>query len=155
MTAHPHYSSASLEQQSDPRPLSGVTRLVSAEAATDYARRNVSQATAGASADSRITEHVEVVVSDQGLPLHLWWRERGYDVVAEPLRWFARRRWWTEEIRAERGRAGLVSQEVWRIQVQDPLTAERITVDVGRSLPADRWRLLRIHENPQEPEAVE
>ncbi|TLP98003.1 hypothetical protein FEF26_06720 [Nesterenkonia salmonea] len=102
-----------------------------------------------------MTEHVEVVVSDQGLPLHLWWRERGYDVVAEPLRWFARRRWWTEEIRAERGRAGLVSQEVWRIQVQDPLTAERITVDVGRSLPADRWRLLRIHENPQEPEAVE
>lgn len=102
-----------------------------------------------------LTEAVEVVTDDQGYPVHLWWQNRGYDVVAEPVRWFDRRRWWVEEARAERGRAGLVSQEIWRIQIQDPRTASRSTVDVGRSLPADRWRLLRIHEAPTEPEEVE
>jgi hypothetical protein len=154
MTAHPHYSPApfGLRQRSGSSP--GVTRLVSVETAAAYARRRTSEDTIG-SPQGQLTEHVEVVVSERGLPLHLWWRERGYDVIAEPLRWFARRRWWAEDSRAERGRAGLVSQEVWRIQIQDPLTAERTTVDLGRTLPAERWRLLRIHESPQEPEAVE
>lgn len=154
MTAHPHCSPSSEPSLDNAESTFGVTRLVPAETAVNYARRP-NFGSPPSAADSRITEHVDVVVSDQGLPLHLWWRDRSYDVVAEPLRWFARRRWWTEEARAERGRPGLVSQEVWRIQVQEPLTAEKTTVDLGRILPADRWRVLRIHETFQDPEPVE
>lgn len=104
---------------------------------------------------ARLTEAVEVVTDDQDRPVHLWWQNRGYDVVAEPSRWFTRRRWWLEESRAERGRAGLVSQEIWRIQIQDPQNASRRTVDLGRSLPTDRWRMLRVHDDPAESEEVE
>lgn len=154
MTAHPQYCPESPWPQPGPARSSGVTRLVPAETAAAYARAKTPGG-APETSHRRITESVEVVMSEQGLPVHLWWRDSGYDVVADPVRWFARRRWWTEEARAERGRAGLVSQEVWRIQVQNPRTAEKVTVDLGRSLPADRWRVLRIHENPSEPEALE
>ncbi|WP_243728979.1 hypothetical protein [Nesterenkonia sphaerica] len=154
MTAHLHSPSAPLELRQRFGSPPTVTRLVSAETAAAYAQRRSSEEVTEPSAE-RITEHVDVVLSERGLPVHLWWRERGYDVIAEPLRWFARRRWWAEDARAERGRAGLVSQEVWRIQIQDPCTAERSTVDLGRSVPAERWRLLRIHASPQETEAVE
>jgi hypothetical protein len=96
------------------------------------------------------SDPVEVVLSTAGLPLRLLWHGRRYTLGAEPLRWYERRDWWVEEDRAERGHgAGLVDQEMWRVQARcdGPGTpCELRTFDLVRYLPGDRWRIIKIHD---------
>lgn len=146
---------------------SGVTRLVPAAAAARYAEKhsNTSSAPSGPTDHSPLTQAVDVTTDPEGRPVAVRWDRHSYAVVAEPVRWFARRRWWLEESRAERGREGLVAQEVWRVQLEDdrpgflrlnsPQTQTHCTVDLSKAMPSGRWRLLRIHETPAEPELVE
>ena len=52
------------------------------------------------------TESIEVARATDGMPLRVKWRGRDYRLVAEPQRWFERRKWWDENLR--RFRAALV-----------------------------------------------
>ncbi|MET1034208.1 DUF6504 family protein [Arthrobacter halodurans] len=93
------------------------------------------------------TQSVEVDCSAAGLPLRLRWQGREYRVSAEPVRWFERRKWWAEEVRAERGRGpGLVDHEIWRLQVRLAGRGPLVTFDVSRQTETGRWRLIRIHD---------
>lgn len=140
--------------------LPGVARLVPPKTARDLAvarrrteerraaeQRPVEQSPASAAA-SPLTEALAVECDDDGVPRRLSWRERRHVVVAEPVRWFERRRWWDEESRVERGRgAGVVDHEIWRLQVrlEAAAGAEARTLDLSRHVGSGRWRLLRVH----------
>jgi hypothetical protein len=119
------------------------------------------------------SEGVEVDCSPSGQPVKLEWAGRTYIVCAEPIRWYERRQWWTEESRAPLGSGpGLVDHEIWRVQVKpadqrepqqpdpqlrdpqqpDPNSGQEfLTLDLTRNAGSGRWRLLRIHDalNPR------
>lgn len=93
------------------------------------------------------TQSVDVECSTAGLPLRLRWQGREYRIAADPVRWFERRKWWAEEIRAERGRGpGLVDHEIWRLQARLAGRGPLLTFDVSRDVENGRWRLIRIHD---------
>ncbi|WP_445154236.1 DUF6504 family protein [Arthrobacter sp. Hor0625] len=94
------------------------------------------------------SESVDVDCTPAGQPRSLEWAGRHYDVCAEPVRWFERRQWWVEEMRAPLGGgAGLVDHEIWRIQVRGAGHPEqKLTLDLSRHTGSGRWRLLRIHD---------
>jgi hypothetical protein len=100
------------------------------------------------------SQSVDVECTADGEPQRLLWAGRSYAVCAEPVRWYERRQWWTEESRAPLGSGpGLVDHEIWRVQVlpvhpaygvQEP--EEPLTLDLTRHIQSGRWRLLRIHD---------
>ncbi|HEU4666589.1 MAG TPA: DUF6504 family protein [Arthrobacter sp.] len=100
------------------------------------------------------SQSVDVECTADGEPKRLLWAGRSYAVCAEPVRWYERRQWWTEESRAPLGSGpGLVDHEIWRVQVlpahpargvQEP--EEPLTLDLTRHIQSGRWRLLRIHD---------
>lgn len=95
------------------------------------------------------TQSIAVQCSADGVPLRLEWEGRLYVIAADPVRWYERRKWWTEERRAERGRgAGLVDHEVWRVQVrlEKARNAPLLTLDLSHHVDSGRWRLVRIHD---------
>lgn len=93
------------------------------------------------------TQSVDVECSTAGLPLRLRWQGREYRVSADPVRWFERRKWWAEEVRAERGRGpGLVDHEIWRLQVRLAGRGPLLTFEVSCDVETGRWRLIRIHD---------
>ncbi len=93
------------------------------------------------------SDSVEVACSPSGQPLQLVWQNRTYKIAAEPLRWYERRKWWEEELRAERGRgAGLVDHEIWRVQARINDRSELRTLDIVHQVDTGRWRLLKIHD---------
>lgn len=147
-----------------------VTRLVSAASAAHYARSSPTdvapeEITSIAGERQPLTEGVDVTTDISGRPVRIQWRGRSYTVLKDPLRWFARRRWWLEAHRAERGRPGLVAEEIWRVQLEDEQNTRPLlgssqygmpcTVDLGKSRSSGQWRILRFHELPAPPEAVE
>ena len=93
---------------------------------------------------------LEVECDEQDRPARVLLDRRWHRLTEEPLRWFERRRWWLEEPRAERGRAGLVDHEIWRVHlVPDPHEGESVrTFDLSRHTGSGRWRLLRDHSRP-------
>ncbi|MER2133970.1 MAG: DUF6504 family protein [Arthrobacter sp.] len=93
------------------------------------------------------SEAIEVVCSPAGIPLRLIWQGRTYKVAANPVRWYERRRWWEEELRAERGHGpGLVDSEIWRVQARLSPRSPLRTLDISRQAASDTWRLIRIHD---------
>ena len=44
------------------------------------------------------TESIEVTRAADGMPLRVSWQGQGYRLVAEPQRWFERRKWWDENL---------------------------------------------------------
>lgn len=118
----------------------------------------------GSRPKTRLTHSLSVETDTVGTPVRVQWHSRWHEVTGEPTRWYQRRRWWLEELRAERGRAGLVASEIWRVQLsvepaprtrklgddethQGPeLTPGLHTVDLSRDPGSGRWRLLYVHE---------
>ena len=82
-----------------------------------------------------LTQSVAVECGADGTPQGLRWNGRDYVLAERPVRWFERRRWWAEEVRAEKGRgAGLVDH------------ADRHQVDGGAVL--DELGVVEVaHEN--------
>ncbi|MGW9550900.1 hypothetical protein ACWG8W_07585 [Citricoccus zhacaiensis] len=94
-----------------------------------------------------VTKSVAVQLTTAGMPMRVQIEGRIYTVAAEPLHWYERRKWWTEEHRAERGRgAGLVDHEVWQLQVQLSQRAPLHTIELRRHEQSGRWELIRIHD---------
>ena len=80
-------------------------------------------------------------------PLRLTWQDRTWHIAADPLRWYERRRWWAEELRAQPGRGpGLVDHEIWRIQARLSERSQIRTLDVSHQVDTGRWRVIRVHE---------
>lgn len=93
------------------------------------------------------SDAVDVTLSPSGVPLWLVWRGRRYTVAAEPLCWYERRNWWNEETRMPVGAgAGLVDRQMWRVQVHPDDSKELLTFDLVRYRPAERWRIIKIHD---------
>lgn len=95
------------------------------------------------------TQSIAVQCTAAGTPLRLEWKGRVYVVAADPVRWYERRKWWAEEARAVRGQgAGLVDQEIWRVQVrlEKARRAPLVTVDLARRADSGRWQLIRVHD---------
>ncbi|UEL27004.1 DUF6504 family protein [Pseudarthrobacter sp. L1SW] len=98
------------------------------------------------------SQSVDVECTAEGVPQRLLWAGLSYAVCAEPVRWYERRQWWTEESRAPLGSGpGLVDHEIWRVQVlpDHPVGGgqeEPLTLDLTRHIQSGRWRLLRIHD---------
>ncbi|MFM6980620.1 MAG: DUF6504 family protein [Micrococcales bacterium] len=65
---------------------------------------------------TRVDEAVEVSIGVNGEPNGFTWQGVRYSVNARPLRWFARREWWVEAARVQRGiGAGVIEIEMWRV----------------------------------------
>ena len=93
------------------------------------------------------TQSIEVDCTPAGVPIRMRWQGREYKLAAEPVRWFQRRNWWKEELRAERGRGpGLVDYEVWRLQVRLAGVGPLRTFEVSRQVETGRWRIIKIHD---------
>lgn len=64
----------------------------------------------------RVDEKVQVAVNQAGEPIGFSWRGASYLINSKPVRWFARREWWSEAIRVQRGiGVGVLEVEMWRV----------------------------------------
>ncbi|GFZ97989.1 hypothetical protein [Nesterenkonia alkaliphila] len=132
----------------------GVTRLTGAAEAAAYATERSSTSAPipsghpSAPSGHSLTEPVEVLADPSGVPVRVQWHSRWYVVLGEPARWFQRRAWWLETSRAERGRQGLVSHKIWRLELrlEAAPAAQSRTVDVVHDVHSGRWRVVRVHE---------
>lgn len=103
--------------------------------------------------EMRIDEAVFVATNTGGEPIGFNWRGIGYLVKTRPVRWFARREWWVEAARVQRGiGAGAVEVEMWRLRAcPTPAAANLPQVDSAdghfeliRSADSNVWRLVRV-----------
>lgn len=93
------------------------------------------------------TESIEVSRAANGMPLRVKWQGQEYRLVAEPERWFERRKWWDENLRIPRGiGAGMADYEMWRLQLAPAMGGGAPhSVDLSFDPQSERWRLVRIH----------
>jgi hypothetical protein len=64
----------------------------------------------------RIDESISVLVNQNTEPIGFSWRGQSYVVRQRPTRWFARKEWWVESARVQRGiGAGTLEVEMWRV----------------------------------------
>ena len=93
------------------------------------------------------SEAVEVERSPSGELVRLIWRGVSYSIAQHPLCWYERRRWWELETRVPPGEGvGVVDTQMWRFQLHREGIPDGLTLDVARYRPADRWRVIKIHE---------
>lgn len=93
-----------------------------------------------------LTQSIQVDVTTSGMPLRVTWQGRVYKVVAEPVRWFERRRWWEHPEPGEAGPGGgVIDHELWRLQVRLAPGEEVTTFDVSHRIGTSRWRMICVH----------
>ena len=98
-----------------------------------------------------INENVEVSVDKTGSPIGFSWKGCHYLVNSKPIRWFARKQWWVEAARVQRGiGAGVLEVEMWRLSA-DPASSGNVQTkcaqyELVHSTPNNHWRLLRIFD---------
>jgi hypothetical protein len=98
----------------------------------------------------RVDEAVYVATNTGGEPIGFNWRGIAYLVKTRPVRWFARREWWVEAARVQRGiGAGIIEVEMWRLQA----TPSAVNPEAGnaagqyeliKSADTNVWRLVRV-----------
>lgn len=97
----------------------------------------------------RVDETVFVSTNKGGEPIGFNWRGIAYLVKSRPMRWFARREWWVEASRVQRGvGAGMVEIEMWRLQAgqagDSANPSEPAQFELTRSEEDNVWRLVRV-----------
>ena len=98
----------------------------------------------------RVDEAVYVATDKVGDPIGFNWRGIAYLVKTKPVRWFARREWWVEAARVQRGiGAGVVEVEMWRLQAKnvDPQAASESSggqFELIHSADDNVWRLVHV-----------
>ncbi|MEI6590970.1 MAG: hypothetical protein WCO24_03095 [Actinomycetes bacterium] len=96
----------------------------------------------------RIDEEIVVATNTSGEPIGFQWRNRGFLVNCKPVRWFARREWWVEAARAQRGiGAGVLEVEMWRLTAACKEAAEQKATqyEIIHSTLDGSWRLSRVY----------
>jgi hypothetical protein len=96
----------------------------------------------------RVDEKVSVAVNDTGEPIGFSWRNNSYLVNAKPTRWFARREWWVEAARVQRGiGAGVLELEMWRLLASCvDKEKPRCQYELLHSALDNEWKLVRIFD---------
>ncbi len=100
---------------------------------------------------TRIDELVEVAVNPNGEPIGFSWRNGAYLVLSKPVRWFARREWWVESARVQRGiGSGVLEVEMWRLVAQNQIASrenEKNQFELIHNIVDDKniWKLSRIY----------
>lgn len=98
---------------------------------------------------TRIDELVDVTVNPKGEPIGFGWRGGAYLVLSKPVRWFARREWWVESARVQRGiGAGVLEVEMWRLVAENQIArAEKNQYELIHNVVDNKnvWKLSRIY----------
>lgn len=92
----------------------------------------------------RVDESVQVKTNRLGEPIGFSWRNGSYRVLTKPERWFARKDWWVEAARVQRGiGAGVLEVEMWRLSAakesSSPAQFELIHTEID-----NQWKLVRV-----------
>jgi hypothetical protein len=94
----------------------------------------------------RVDEAVTVAVDKAGSPIGFSWRNENFLVSAPPVRWFARREWWNEAARVQRGiGAGVLEVEMWRL-LACANAKNKSQFELVHNAGDGSWRLVRIFE---------
>lgn len=102
----------------------------------------------------RLDENVLVSTNQSGEPVGFLWRDSNYKVRARPVRWFARRDWWLEATRVQRGIGpGVLEVEIWRMlasQVEESEAKAKTQFEMAHTQDAvsgkNIWRLVRVYD---------
>ena len=101
----------------------------------------------------RMDENVSVSINRTGEPVGFLWRNSTYRVQTKPIRWFARRDWWLEAARVQRGvGAGVLEVEVWRMvasKTEEP--DQKTQFEILHTAPSTDgakaiWRLVKVYD---------
>jgi hypothetical protein len=94
----------------------------------------------------RVDEAVTVAVDKGGQPIGFSWRNENFLVAGSPLRWFARREWWNEAARVQRGiGAGVLEVEMWRLLAFAD-TKPKNQFELLHNAVDGSWRLVRVFD---------
>ena len=92
---------------------------------------------------TRVDETVSVSVNQSGEPIGFRWRDQCFLVMNRPVRWFARREWWVESARVQRGiGAGVLETEMWRITAN--CDGQVLQFDLVHQVIGNFWKLARV-----------
>jgi hypothetical protein len=102
----------------------------------------------------RLDENVLVSTNQSGEPVGFLWRDSNYKVRARPVRWFARRDWWLEASRVQRGIGpGVLEVEVWRMLASKGGESEaknKTQFEIAHTQDGangkNLWRLVRVYD---------
>lgn len=93
-----------------------------------------------------INDKIEVSVDKSGSPIGFSWRGGAYLVGSKPIRWFARKQWWIESARVQRGiGAGVLEVEMWRILAANQ-NKQQGQFELIHDSATNTWRLVRVFE---------
>lgn len=96
---------------------------------------------------TEINEAVTVALNQNGQPVEFRWRGGQFSVSEKPVRWFARREWWIEAARVQRGvGAGVLEVEMWRLIAMDKAVKRKTQYELQRSMQDNSWKLIHIYE---------
>ena len=101
----------------------------------------------------QMNENVSVSINRTGEPVGFLWRNSSYRVQTKPIRWYARRDWWLEAARVQRGVGpGVLEVEIWRMVASKAEEPEQKTqFEILHTAPnADGakaiWRLVKVYD---------
>ena len=89
-----------------------------------------------------LMETVEVQFTTAGQPLRVQRQGRVWAVIAEPVRWFERVKWWESELRAPKGASFRIDVLVWQVQVSlGAKTSDVLTWELMQHSSTGGWRV--------------
>ena len=95
---------------------------------------------------NQINEPVAMVVNGEGEPIGFKWRDGNFLVANKPTRWFARRQWWKEAARVQRGiGVDVIEVEMWRLLASDLAKHTCQQYEILHSVNSNDWRLVLVY----------
>ena len=96
----------------------------------------------------RIDEPISVLVNQNTEPIGFSWRGQSYVVRQRPTRWFARKEWWVESARVQRGiGAGTLEIEMWRVLALPVSALDLASADGSNLQTLTQFQLIHNSEN--------
>lgn len=93
-----------------------------------------------------VNESVAVVVNGTGEPIGFKWRNNNFLVANKPTRWFARRQWWNEVSRVQRGiGVDVIEVEMWRIMASDLGRHTCKQYELLHRVVSNEWQLVLVY----------
>lgn len=93
-----------------------------------------------------VDEQVAVAVNGTGEPIGFKWRNANFLVANKPMRWFARREWWAEAVRVQRGVGrDVIEVEMWRLMASDLRSKTCRQYELLHAVGKDDWRLVLVY----------